>query len=281
MRERSSPLAFFALSYAITWVLLTPFVYLWNTTWGGDFPAWALIFLPGAYGPSIAALILAAREGGRARVVKLLRGLFAWRAPLAAYAVVFALPIAIVFGAVLLSSYRETALQELTWGPAIQILPLAFLAALPFGPLGEELGWRGYALPLLLERHNAWVASLVLGGAWTFWHLPLYWLPGASIPSFLDPSPMSVALYLGQITGETLIITAVFLWTRGSVFIAVLFHMTFNTAETIFFRGLPDPAPEESLEIYLWTIGLTGVAAVIALSVTRTVPGTEFSSAAR
>ena len=41
------------------------------------------------------------------------------------------------------------------------------------GPLGEEPGWRGFALPKMLERQGALVASLLLGGLWAAWHLPL------------------------------------------------------------------------------------------------------------
>ena len=41
------------------------------------------------------------------------------------------------------------------------------------GPIGEEIGWRGFALPRLLEKYSALSASLILGSVWAIWHLPL------------------------------------------------------------------------------------------------------------
>src|SRR5574337_857223 len=72
----------------------------------------------------------------------------------------------------------------ITWGfGALAIfLPAQFLWLLFYllttGPLGEELGWRGFALPRLLKRFNPFVASLVLGAIWGVWHLPSFYLAG-------------------------------------------------------------------------------------------------------
>src|SRR5438046_5986469 len=48
------------------------------------------------------------------------------------------------------------------------------------GPLGEELGWRGFALPRLQRRYGPLVGSLILGPIWAFWHLPIFWIPELS-----------------------------------------------------------------------------------------------------
>jgi membrane protease YdiL (CAAX protease family) len=59
-------------------------------------------------------------------------------------------------------------------------LPLLALFVYIFflgGPVGEELGWRGFALPRLQSLHGPLVGSLILGVLWGLWHLPLFWTP--------------------------------------------------------------------------------------------------------
>ncbi|MFW5894349.1 MAG: type II CAAX prenyl endopeptidase Rce1 family protein [Bacillota bacterium] len=67
------------------------------------------------------------------------------------------------------------------WFTSPILLPtIYFYILLLGGPLGEEIGWRGYALPKLLTMHSPFVASLILGFVWTFWHLPNFFIPGTS-----------------------------------------------------------------------------------------------------
>jgi uncharacterized protein len=88
--------------------------------------------------------------------------------------------------------------------------------------LGEELSWRGFALPRLLSRHNALAASLILGVLWALWHLPLVWTEGSAM--YLQP----VWLLLVDIPAKAVLYTWVFLRTRGSVLLAVLLHGATN-----------------------------------------------------
>jgi membrane protease YdiL (CAAX protease family) len=88
--------------------------------------------------------------------------------------------------------------------------------------LGEELAWRGFALPRLLTSHNALVASLILGVLWAAWHLPLVWTEGA--PLYQQP----LWLLLLDVTAKSVLFTWVFLHTRGSVLLAALLHATTN-----------------------------------------------------
>ncbi len=259
-------LKFFGLAYGITWMFLTPFVLLWHTSFNQTFPLWALVFLPGAYGPSLAAVILAGRRGGKSEVKALLRRLLQWRAPLVWYAFAFLVPAAVVALAVGLSSFRSIALGGFQPWQGISIAPLALIAALPFGPLGEELGWRGYAQPRLLDVGGLLKSSLILGVAWTFWHTPMFWFPGAAIPSFLEPSVFSVSLYLAQITAEACLLTFLYVATGGNVLLAVLFHLSFNTAETIVYRMMPDLGPGQELELYVIGIAVNWLLAVCLLS---------------
>jgi len=164
-----------------------------------------------------------------------------------------------------LSDFRETALAMFMPGSLLAAIPLYLLIALPFGPLGEELGWRGFALPRLQARFSPLVSSLIIGVVWTFWHTPMFWFPGAAIPSFLEISLFSVLLYLAQITAEAILFTVVFNYTRGSVLIAIVFHLTFNASKNILFSALPEPSSAHQLEIYIWRIILMWILALVSV----------------
>jgi uncharacterized protein len=102
------------------------------------------------------------------------------------------------------------------------LLPLFLVILTLTDGLGEELAWRGFALPRLLTRYNALVASVVLGVIWALWHLPLLWTEGG--PMYQLP----VWLLLLDLTAKAVLFTWVFLHTRGSVLIAMLFHGATN-----------------------------------------------------
>ena len=97
--------------------------------------------------------------------------------------------------------------------------------------LGEELGWRGYALPKLLQRFSPLVASLILGMVWSLWHLPTFFLPGT--PQYQQP----VVAFLIMTTVYSIMLSWIFLHSRGSVLIATLFHGAINVSQGFFMAG--------------------------------------------
>jgi hypothetical protein len=118
--------------------------------------------------------------------------------------------------------------------------------------VGEELGWRGYALPLLLEKRSAVTASLILGVLWGLWHLPTFLVPGT--PQYGLPLTAFVLLTIEY----SILMTWVFLHTLGSVLIATLFHGAINLSQGMFLGGV-DGASR------YWLLSIVyGVAAVIA-----------------
>ena len=208
---------FFLLAFGITWIVWVPRAA--GVPMGVLGQAWTWI-------PAIAALIAAALTGGRSAVRELGARLVRWRVGWRWYMVVilgpaaFSLAVAGVY-VLLGGSWAGAAPPALREGPML-LLPL-FLLILTFTEgLGEELAWRGFALPRLLTRYNALVASVVLGVIWALWHLPQLWTDGNGM------FHLPVWLLLLDLTAKSILFTWVFLHTRGSVLIAMLFHGATN-----------------------------------------------------
>ena len=104
------------------------------------------------------------------------------------------------------------------------------LFVLVFGPLPEEIGWRGYLLDTLQERHDALGGSLILAAAWGLWHLPLFLLPGY----FGEGGPPALVPYMAGLLGTTLILTWIYNGTGRSVLAAVLYHFANNFTGMLF-----------------------------------------------
>jgi membrane protease YdiL (CAAX protease family) len=140
--------------------------------------------------------------------------------------------------------------------------------ALLAGPLGEEIGWRGYALPRLQELHGPVRASLILGLLWAFWHSPI-WFSG----EWSEPTLLNIAVFVFWIVAVTFVFTWVFDNTQGSVLIAILLHGTMDVfPNTLLLPHLPAAATMTSagvLKMY-WALALGfGVSAVLLVILTR------------
>src|ERR687890_934925 len=216
---RGRPLAaFFVLAFGLTWAVWLPRAAGVPVGAAGDLWTWV---------PAVAALLAAALTGGRAAVAELGARLVRWHVGWRWYAVVILGPavfsLAVAAAYVLLGGSWADAAPPALRGETPLVLVPVFLAVLFLTDgLGEELAWRGFALPRLLTGHNALVASLILGVIWALWHLPLVWTEGNAM--YQQP----VWLLLVDITAKSVLFTWVFLHTRGSVLIAMLFHGATN-----------------------------------------------------
>ncbi len=103
--------------------------------------------------------------------------------------------------------------------------PVAFVSIFILGgPLGEEPGCRGFALPHLQLLHGPLVGSVILGILLALWHLPLFW-SGVWTP----PTLPNIVMFILTITALTIIMTWVFNNAKGSLLITMLMHASFNT----------------------------------------------------
>ena len=137
------------------------------------------VIMLGIFGPAAGALYCLKTLHDKGAVRNYLRGLldlrFGWKAWL--------IPI-LVYGG---STWLAWILPEL-WGeqrlkmllPTAWVFPPYVLLMILLGGGQEELGWRGYILDPMEERLGPWLGNLVLGVVWTFWHLPLFFIPGVS-----------------------------------------------------------------------------------------------------
>src|SRR5919112_183469 len=171
--RRHPLITFFVLTYVLAWILWLPLVVLQDTI---PAPLGLVLDILGSAVPSLLAIVLTAIVFGRGALRKLLGRLLIWRVNPFWYLVVVLLPVALAGGVV--------GLNTLMGGPALSLgMPLlgvaVFLAfsIVPGSALGEEIGWRGYALPRLQTRRSSFSASLILAPIWALWHLPL-WLTG-------------------------------------------------------------------------------------------------------
>lgn len=246
MRRQRTLAAFFPLAFLLSWY---PFIlgktHLVRTS-GGINPL----------GPAVAALIVAGVFYGRHGIKELLTRYLPWRARLQHYAFAIVFPVTIAIAAagltILFGAPRPTAAQVNSWPEMLPRFVFIFL----FIGLGEETGWRGFALPELQKRFSPFVASLILGVLWAAWHIPLMGIEfkGTVIPAFLI-----------SIMSGTVVLTWLFNRANGGLLPVPLMHATVNTVGAGYiFRMF---AGAENTKLW-WIYSLLWVIAAVSLVVT-------------
>ncbi|MFX0003383.1 MAG: CPBP family intramembrane glutamic endopeptidase [Promethearchaeota archaeon] len=171
--------------------------------------------------PTISAIIISGINDGLRGIKNLFAGFRIWRVSFFWYFAGLLFIIApLIFALVYLLLGGEAPGPESTY--TIPIFLLDLFLSLISGPLNEEAGWRGYALPRLESRFSALISSIILGILWGFWHLPLY-LVEVRLPFY-------IFIFLNIVL--SILITWGYNNTNGSLVIAVLFHYSFNFVGT-------------------------------------------------
>jgi membrane protease YdiL (CAAX protease family) len=212
---------FFLLTYAFTWAF---FLVAMPMPSG---PRTVLI-LVGALGPSLIAIVLTARSDGRAGVKELLGRLLKWRVKLRWYAFALGYMAAVKLTVAVIFRIGHGRWPHFGEHSVATILVLIVVVGIIGGPLGEEIGWRGYALPRLAQRFGLAPAGLMLGLVWSFWHLPLFLLSVGG-----DQFGQSFPTYLLQVTALSVAMAWLMGNTGGSLLLAVLFHSAINQTKDI------------------------------------------------
>ncbi len=171
---RRYPLAaFLVLTYGLSWALWIPLAIFRDAASG---PYNTLALLIGSNIPSAVAIVLTLVGFGKGATRKLLGQLLIWRVGWRWYLVLLA-PTALVVGTITLVAVARGGPTAALAMPLLNAIFFVAFMTFPGSAGGEELGWRGYALPRLQFRRTALTASLVVGCLHGLWHLPL-WLRG-------------------------------------------------------------------------------------------------------
>jgi hypothetical protein len=204
----------------------------------------------GAFGPTVAAFVLVAYANGVGGVRRLAGRAIRLDYPRRWLLVALLLPPAIVGGALAVAVATGTT-PTFPWAGQPVVLLVAFgWILLLGGPVQEEFGWRGYLLDPLQERLTPFGGGLAVGLVWAVWHLPLFYIPSATI--------YYRNLFLGfavSITLLSVLMTWVYNSTNGSLLPALLMHTSWNWAQGMFPILESDPAS-------LTMVGLLVAAAV-------------------
>ena len=218
---------FFVLAYLFSWAVFLPVVL---------FRAPPQLTILATFGPLLAALVthhLATGNYPRFPIAT------TWGRTLGGTAVGVAL---VILAYVVLPGIGTAAPNQLNWGILLSTGVYNYSTVLG-GPLGEEPGWRAYALPRLEERFGAVRGTLLLALLWTGWHLPLFIRPG------WESAPLWV--YLGIMTGLSLIMTYAANLTRFSLITAIAMHAVFNTASRFLVGLFASTQPSAALPFEL------------------------------
>lgn len=229
-QQKNSLIPFFIITFLITWGIgaLAIFLPVQFQTLVGDLTDTSPIYFLAIAAPTISATILTFAQDDWNGLRSLYARLIRWRFSFKWYVLVL---IGIPLVGWIAAHFTGASPLKPTDTPA-EFLRLLFYILIT-GPLCEELGWRGFALPRLLNRFSPFTASLILGLIWGVWHLPSFFVSG------MVQKGMSLVIFVLYTPCLSILMTWVFQHTRGSVLSAVLIHYMVNICATILGVTLP------------------------------------------
>lgn len=221
----ASPWTFFALTLVLTWGFWIP---AGMKRGEGQGTLVTILHYAGGVMPTLVALTLLFRTEGAVGRKDYARRLVDFRRIGGGWYAVIALtaPLLTLLGLILggKGASFETGLN-LVQQP-LSLIPFGLFLLL-FGPLPEEMAWRGYALDRLQSRMNGLNASVILGLLWTIWHLPLF-LINQTYQHGLGIGTPQFWLYMLDKIPQSVLMTWIYNNNRRSTLSAVLFHFMAN-----------------------------------------------------
>lgn len=211
--------AFIAITFGLTWGLASSIMMFSDLLPAGlaEMNMGNPLFLIAVYSPGIAGIFLVWRKFGLKGLGSFMRRVTLSKASIWWWLLVILGIPAIMYGG---AAIKGSIYDPFPFSPWYQVIPALGLALI-LGPV-EEFGWRGLALPLLQRKFAPFWAGLILGAIWMVWHLPAFVLGGSV------QSGWSFAPFFAGGVASSIIFTAMFNDTRGSLLFAVLLHLQMN-----------------------------------------------------
>ena len=255
--RRGELIAYFTLTLILSWAIEIP---LALSAQGLIYrsPPMALHY-PASFGPLLAALLVALFLRGPSAIGRLLAGLARWRIPRPYYALAVAAPIVIFAGIVLFTwLVRGTPpdlalLGEADYLGSLGVLPVLALWMIAFG-LGEEFGWRGFALRALAGHALGPGGLICAGRILGVWPRPAIFYRDTYLAMGWRIIPMLITVAaVGSV-----VYTSLFNGTRGSLLVIVLFHGLFDFF-SVWPAGLVGPGMVMTLLMVFWAVRVNKV----------------------
>lgn len=277
--RRRPLLAYFALVFVISWggalLAIGGAGGMTGTTPESD-PRFVYALIAMLAGPSIAGLTLTALVYGRAGLCELRSRLLAWRVSVAWYAAaLLTAPVLMTTTLLALSSTSPAFLPGiLTTDSPASLLLISVGVGLSAGLL-EELGWTGFAIPIMLGRHTALMTGLVVGVLWSAWHLlPNIWAANAAageLSMSVYLLSIGIGVFVGYLTAFRVLMVWVYERTR-SLLLAMLMHASVTSSLLVLnplgISGARLVVYSFSLAAAIW-VALGGIAIAVRVGMTR------------
>ncbi len=232
LSERHPLILYFVIAYALTWSIAGPLALAAQSVIGFHLPQW--IHYLAQFGPALSAVSLTFLTAGMAGLRELGSRVVRWRVGARWIMVAVSSPIAMFAIAAIVGRMTDGTwvnlwnLGKVNFLPAIG--PAALLLWFVTNGLGEEVGWRGFALPRLQERHGALTATLILAIFWAAWHLPAFFY----IPTYREMGAGGAPGFFFGIVSGAILLTWLYNSSGGSILMVAIWHALFNffTAST-------------------------------------------------
>ncbi len=264
MMRKSYILGFVAIAYGISWICWLPIIKFIPLNLSESPKFVIFLFVVGVYSPTVSAILCSAVISGRSTVKALIKKYFLWRVEVLWYiAAILFFPLVYIL-CIFFYKISYGSIGSIQYG-VLPIIPVLVFVSIFFGPLGEELGWRGFLLPFLERKYGVIKGSIVIGIIWTFWHAPLFWAKSGTAISGYPVTFLSVTIYLLFITGSSFIFTWLYSRTNGSVLLSILLHLSMNASGSIASLLFPDIGLQGKLNIFyystvcIWVLILCGL----------------------
>lgn len=256
--RRGELIQFFAIAIGFTWLFWIPDALGKR----GVLPdaIWTNLGFFGAWGPLVAVLYLVAKKKRLDGIKNLLKKGTDYKFGKGWWAVILLLFPALISIAYIISISTEGVVPPSQAEGQYWFLPFIFFSVLfTGGPLQEEFGWRGYALPRLQTTYSPFVSSLILGFIWAIWHWPQFLVPHEKTGMFYITPVWSFVL---TVMAANFVYTWVYNHTNGSILGVLVLHTLMNLFLWIFpvlYTGTG----------YLWILGLFAAAAAVVVLADR------------